>query len=59
MQSLHDLDQNDQIEQKDRTLLEHLAKRLRYKRGGRHGAIDGIMRSLQDLLYWNRLPTRT
>lgn len=49
-QSLHDLDQNDQIEQKDRTLLEHLAKRLRYKRGGKHGAIDGVMRTVQDLL---------
>ena len=49
-QSLHELDQNDQIEQKDRTLLEHLAKRLRYKRGGKHGAIDGVMRSVQDLL---------
>ena len=50
VQSLHDIDQNGLIEQKDRTLLEHLAQRLRYKRGSRHGAIEGIMRDMQDLL---------
>lgn len=47
---MHDLDQNEQIEQKDQTLLEHLSKRLRYKRGGKHGAIQGIMLDVQDLL---------
>ena len=49
VQSLHDLDQNGLIEQKDRTLLEHLAQRLRYKRGTQ-GAIQGVMRDMQDLL---------
>ena len=49
VQSLHELDRSELIEQKDRTLLEHLAKRLRYKRG-KHGAIEGIMRDVQDLL---------
>lgn len=49
VQSLHDLDRSDLIEQKDRTLLEHLARRLRYTRGT-HGAIQGIMRDMQDLL---------
>lgn len=50
VQSLHDLDKSELIEQKDRTLLEHLAQRLRYTRGGRHGAIQGVMRDMQDLL---------
>ena len=50
VQSLHDLERNDQLHQKDRTLLEHLSKRLRYTRGGKHGAIEGVMRSVQDLL---------
>ena len=50
---MHDLDQNEQIEQKDRTLLEHLAKRLRYthtRDTRNHGAIQGVMRDVQDLL---------
>ena len=46
VQSLHELDRSELIEQKDRTLLDHLAKRLRYRRGGRHGAIEGIMRDV-------------
>lgn len=49
VQSLHELDRSELIEQKDRTLLEHLAKRLRYTRG-KHGVIEGIMRDVQDLL---------
>ena len=32
-----DLCTNDKIEQKDKTLLEHLSRRLKYKRGGKHG----------------------
>ena len=50
VESLDELYRNDQIEQKDLTLLEHLTKRLRYRRGGKCGAIDGVMRDLQDLL---------
>ena len=35
--SLHILSTNDKIDQKDKTLLEHISRRLKYKRGGKHG----------------------
>jgi hypothetical protein len=37
VRSLHDLSKNDKIEQKDKTLLEHLSRRIKYKQGGKHG----------------------
>ena len=56
--SMHSLCATSKIEQKDKTLLEHLSRRLKYKRGGKHG-VGGELHSRQPFRLAPAPPPRT